>query len=116
MAESTFADRVAAREAVVAIVGLGYVGLPLAIRYAEQGFRTLGYDVDADLIDSLHAGSSHIDDVPDTQLAAVAGSGSFLPTAEPAMLRAPTPSTSASPHRSTTTTNRTSPTCAPPRN
>ena len=74
------------RDAVVAIVGLGYVGLPLAIRYAEQGFRTLGVDVDADLISSLHAGSSHVDDVPDAQLVAVLGTGHFTPTAEPAML------------------------------
>ena len=74
------------RDAVVAIVGLGYVGLPLAIRYAEQGFRTLGVDVDTDLITSLHAGSSHIDDVPDAQLARVLASGQFMPTTEPAML------------------------------
>jgi UDP-N-acetyl-D-glucosamine dehydrogenase len=82
-----FAELVESRDAVVAIVGLGYVGLPLAIRYAEQGFRTLGVDVDVDRIAALHAGSSHVDDVPDAQIAPVLDSGAFLPTAEPAMLR-----------------------------
>ncbi len=87
MPDRSFVERVESREAVVAIVGLGYVGLPLAIRYAEQGFRTLGYDVDSDRIAALHAGASHVDDVPDAQLAPVLESGAFLPTAEPAMLR-----------------------------
>jgi UDP-N-acetyl-D-glucosamine dehydrogenase len=85
--DRSFADLVESRDAVVAIVGLGYVGLPLAIRYAEQGFRTLGVDVDVDRIAALHAGSSHVDDVHDSQLAPVLDSGAFLPTAEPAMLR-----------------------------
>jgi UDP-N-acetyl-D-glucosamine dehydrogenase len=82
-----FAELVESRDAVVAIVGLGYVGLPLAIRYAEQGFRTLGFDVDTDRIAALHAGTSHIDDVHDAQLTPVLEAGAFLPTAEPGMLR-----------------------------
>jgi len=82
-----FAELVESRDAVVAIVGLGYVGLPLAVRYAEQGFRALGFDVDVDRISALHAGSSHVDDVPDAQLAPVLASGQFVPTAEPGMLR-----------------------------
>ena len=87
MADRTFAERVESRDVVVAIVGLGYVGLPLAIRYAEQGFRTLGFDVDAERVADLHAGCSHVDDVPDAELAAVVDIGRFLPTAEAGMLR-----------------------------
>ena len=41
-----FAAKVAARDTVVGVVGLGYVGLPLAIAYAEAGFQTVGFDVD----------------------------------------------------------------------
>jgi UDP-N-acetyl-D-glucosamine dehydrogenase len=87
MPDRSFAERVEARDVVVAIVGLGYVGLPLAVRYAEREFRTLGLDVDPELVADLHAGHSHVDDVPDAALAAAVDSGRFLPTTEPAMLR-----------------------------
>ncbi|MFI5053308.1 MAG: nucleotide sugar dehydrogenase [Acidimicrobiia bacterium] len=80
--------RIEAQTAVVAIVGLGYVGLPLAIQYAEAGFRTIGLDVDSARIDALIAGSSHIDDVSDAALAAVVDSGHLVPTADPDDLRA----------------------------
>ena len=75
-----FVDRVASRTAVVAIVGLGYVGLPLAIPYAEAGFHTIGLDVDAAKVEALAAGSSHIDDVPDALFGAVVGAGGLEPT------------------------------------
>jgi UDP-N-acetyl-D-glucosamine dehydrogenase len=84
---STFAERVESREAVVAIVGLGYVGLPLAVAYAQRGFLTIGYDVDTDRVEALHAGVSHVEDVPHSELSEVVGSGRFLPTADAPMLR-----------------------------
>jgi UDP-N-acetyl-D-glucosamine dehydrogenase len=84
---SEFAERVESREAVVAIVGLGYVGLPLAVAYAQRGFLTIGYDVDTDRVEALHAGVSHIEDVPHGELGEVVGSGRLLPTADAPMLR-----------------------------
>ena len=63
MAEGSFANRVAARELTIGVVGLGYVGLPLAVAYAEAGFRTVGFDIDRELADALNDGRSHIDDV-----------------------------------------------------
>ena len=57
----TFTRRVAGREAVVGVVGLGYVGLPLALRFVEAGFRVVGFDVDARKVDALTAGRSYID-------------------------------------------------------
>jgi UDP-N-acetyl-D-glucosamine dehydrogenase len=84
---STFAERVEARETVVAIVGLGYVGLPLAVAYARRGFLTIGYDVDTDRVEALHAGVSHVEDVPHAELSEVVGSGRLLPTADAPMLR-----------------------------
>ncbi len=93
MTDARFADRVAAREAVVAIVGLGYVGLPLAMAYAHTGFRTIGLDVDAGRIEALRGGVSHVDDVSDADVAAaVAGTaperagGTLEPTTDPALL------------------------------
>jgi UDP-N-acetyl-D-glucosamine dehydrogenase len=53
-------DKIASREALVAIVGLGYVGLPLSIRFAEAGFPVLGLDIDPDKPRSLHRGESYL--------------------------------------------------------
>src|SRR5258707_392885 len=67
---TSFAERVQSREASVAIVGLGYVGLPLAMAFAAAGLRTIGLDVDERRVTDLRKGISHIDDVPDAMLAA----------------------------------------------
>ncbi len=56
--------KIAARDARVAVVGLGYVGLPLAVEFAEAGFRVIGMDVDAEKVQQINAGQSYIDDVP----------------------------------------------------
>mgnify|MGYP001815069785 CR=1 FL=1 len=53
-------DKIASREALVAIVGLGYVGLPLSIRFAEAGFPVLGLDIDPDKPRRLHRGESYL--------------------------------------------------------
>ncbi len=59
----------------LAVVGLGYVGMPLATAATKVGLRTLGYDIDEAKIDSLRAGRSHVEDVPDAdvELALTAG-------------------------------------------
>ncbi len=56
----------------VAVVGLGYVGLPLAVAFAEAGYDVIGLEADSTRVDALNAGTSHIGDVPDARLAAVA--------------------------------------------
>jgi UDP-N-acetyl-D-glucosamine dehydrogenase len=61
----------------VAIVGLGYVGLPLAIEFAEAGATVVGVDVNAERVATLREGRSHIEDVPSARLQAVAESMSF---------------------------------------
>jgi UDP-N-acetyl-D-glucosamine dehydrogenase len=65
-----FAARVGSRDATVAVVGLGYVGLPLAMAFAGSGLRTIGLDVDHARVAALRAATSHVDDVPDAMLAA----------------------------------------------
>jgi UDP-N-acetyl-D-glucosamine dehydrogenase len=86
-AASRLTQRIERRDAVVAIVGLGYVGLPLAVQYARAGFSTIGLDIDPAIVEALSAGSSHIDDVDDASLAAVLGAERFAPTIDPAALR-----------------------------
>ncbi len=56
----------------VGIVGLGYVGLPLAVAFCDAGHTVIGVDVDPRKIGALKAGESYIEDVPDARLAAVA--------------------------------------------
>ncbi|MCP4252188.1 MAG: nucleotide sugar dehydrogenase [Candidatus Scalindua sp.] len=53
-------DKIKNREAVVGIIGLGYVGLPLAIHFGLQGFKVIGFDVDESKIDMLYKGQSYI--------------------------------------------------------
>jgi UDP-N-acetyl-D-glucosamine dehydrogenase len=60
------------REITFGIVGLGYVGLPLAVELARAGYRILGYDVNPRVVEGLTAGRSHVKDVSDAQLADVA--------------------------------------------
>jgi len=57
----------------IGIIGLGYVGLPLAVAFGEAGCEVVGLDVDQGKIDALNAGRSYIEDVPDAALAPLAG-------------------------------------------
>ncbi len=52
------------RSAVIGVIGLGYVGLPLVLRYAEMGFRVLGFEIDAEKVSTLQAGRSYIQHIP----------------------------------------------------
>ncbi len=52
----------------IGVVGLGYVGLPLAVAFAEAGHEVVGLDADPAKVDSLNAGRSHVEDVPDSVL------------------------------------------------
>ena len=54
---------IAAREAVVGVVGLGYVGLPLVLRFADVGFRVVGFDVDEGKVAALNNGTSYIEHI-----------------------------------------------------
>ena len=56
------------RSAVIGIFGLGYVGLPLMLRYAEVGYRVLGIDIDADKVEKLNAGQSYIEHIPPSRI------------------------------------------------
>jgi len=65
-------QRLQDRTATIGIVGLGYVGLPLALRFANVGYKVLGLDSDPSKIEALKAGRSYIRHIPDSALAEVA--------------------------------------------
>jgi UDP-N-acetyl-D-glucosamine dehydrogenase len=68
-------DRIADGSAVLGVIGLGYVGLPLAVEMAESGSRVIGVDVDADRVEELNGGSSYIGDVPSADLGPLVEAG-----------------------------------------
>src|SRR5438046_6731586 len=70
------------REACMGVVGLGYVGLPLALEFARAGFRVVGYDVSERVVKGLMRGESHIKDVPSADVASAVSSGKFEATAD----------------------------------
>lgn len=74
--------RIAARDARVAVVGLGYVGLPLAVAFAEEGFAVVGLDVDRDKVAALNRGESYVEDVPDETVRRLLESDRFRATAD----------------------------------
>jgi UDP-N-acetyl-D-glucosamine dehydrogenase len=63
------------RTAVIGIIGLGYVGLPLTLRYSAVGFRVLGIDIDTAKVDKLNRGESYIKHIPATEIDAARGAG-----------------------------------------
>jgi UDP-N-acetyl-D-glucosamine dehydrogenase len=77
------------REALFGIVGLGYVGLPLAVELANAGYRVLGFDVQQKVVDGINAGRSHVKDVTDAQLRAAVGAGRLSATTDTARLSEP---------------------------
>lgn len=77
--EESLAQKIAARTATVGVIGLGYVGLPLASAAATAGFRTLGFDNDPGKLDRLAAGCSHIGAVAPEALAAHVRCGRLRP-------------------------------------
>ena len=70
---------------MLAVIGQGYVGLPLALRACSQGFRVVGFDVSTPRIAELCAGRSYVGDVSDQELADALAAG-YLPTTDPACL------------------------------
>ena len=76
----SLAKRLASREATVGVIGLGYVGLPLAISFAEVGYRVFGFDVSDHVVAGLNAGRSHIDDVAPARVAPLVASSAFRAT------------------------------------
>ena len=63
------------RSALIGVIGLGYVGLPLSLRYAAVGFKVLGIDIDQAKVDRLNAGASYIEHIPAAQVQGARAAG-----------------------------------------
>jgi UDP-N-acetyl-D-glucosamine dehydrogenase len=74
------------KDTKIGVIGLGYVGLPLAITASECGWLVIGYDKNEEMVNGLAQGLSHIDDVASTRLEKALSSNSFTPTTNPEQL------------------------------
>ena len=74
--------RIASGEATMAVVGMGYVGLPLATVFAEAGIRIVGLDVSPERMAQLNAGESYIEDVPSALVTRLVGAGTLRATTD----------------------------------
>jgi len=75
-------DRIRNRTATVGVLGLGYVGLPLAVEFAEAGFHVIGVDIGVQKVARLNRGDSYVQDVPSNQLRALTESGRLHATTD----------------------------------
>jgi len=73
----TLKDKIIHRNANVTVIGLGYVGLPLALAFAEKGFKVLGVDTNPDRVERIQKFKSYITDVPSQQIKRLVGKGTF---------------------------------------
>src|SRR5690349_16792787 len=80
--QTTLVDRIRARQARVGVIGLGYVGLPLAVEFARAGFDVTGFDVDQAKASQINAGWSYIPDVAAEDVAAMIAAGRLRATTD----------------------------------
>ncbi len=71
----TLESKIKNKSATIGVIGLGYVGLPLAVAYASKGFKTLGIDTDQEKVDAVNRGRNYISDVDSRRLAQVTKKG-----------------------------------------
>ncbi len=92
-------ERIKDKKAVVGIVGMGYVGLPLALTYAEEGFKVIGYDIDTKKADAIKAGKTYIKHIASDRIADAVKKGllectsdfSRIPESDALLVCVPTP-------------------------
>ena len=80
-------DQIQKKSATVAVIGLGYVGLPLAVEFAKAGFSVVGIDVDGEKIGTLSRGKSYIQDVPHRDVKDLVAAGRLTATTDFSVLR-----------------------------
>ena len=78
----SFEERIENHEVVVGVVGLGYVGLPLAVDFAGAGFQVIGIDIDQAKVDNVNAGKNYIQDVSDSELKGLVDTGKLSATTD----------------------------------
>ncbi len=81
------AEKIAGKQAIIGVIGLGYVGLPLIRAFVSAGFKTMGFDVDQSKVDKLKAGQSYIKHIDSGVIAKLINEKRFEPTSDMARLR-----------------------------
>lgn len=75
-------ELIQSRQAKIGIIGLGYVGLPLALNFGRKGYKALGLDVDKNKVDAVNAGRSYIEHIPSAEIAEMKNKGLLEATAD----------------------------------
>ena len=81
------AEKIAGKQAIIGVIGLGYVGLPLIRAFDRAGFKTMGFDVDQSKVDKLKAGQSYIKHIDSGAIAKLIQEQRFEPTSDMNRLR-----------------------------
>lgn len=92
-------EKIHSKDAIIGIIGLGYVGLPLTLRFVEAGFRAIGFDIDAAKAEMLNSGRSYFTHIASEKVAGMLSTGRFnattdfaqVPEADAIILCVPTP-------------------------
>ena len=79
-------EKIKKKKAVIGVIGLGYVGLPLALEFAKKGFRVKGVDLDEEKVSSLRRGKSYVGDVKDTEVKSTLKRKTFMPFSDTSAL------------------------------
>ena len=82
-------ERIKSRKALIGVIGMGYVGLPLVIRFCEEGFPVLGFDIDSGKVNRLSRGESYIKHIRSEAIAAFRSRNAFEATASMDRLKEP---------------------------
>ena len=75
-------EKIKNKEIVVGVVGLGYVGLPLAVEKAKAGFKTIGFDIQPEKVEMVNSGHNYIGDVIDDDLKEIVDAGMLKATSD----------------------------------
>src|ERR1700749_4871696 len=75
-------ELIRSRRAKTGVIGLGYVGLPLAVEFARAGFVTTGIDLDPEKVEAINQGASYIPDVPTAEVARLVAEGRLIATCD----------------------------------
>src|SRR2546422_2198924 len=82
MVKGDLLDRIHGRKARVGVIGLGYVGLPLVLRFGEERFSVIGFDIDPNKVLKLNAGQSYIHHIQSSRLQTLLKEGQFEATSD----------------------------------
>src|SRR5512137_2948225 len=73
--EGRLVQKILDKKALIGIIGMGYVGLPLILRFCEEGFRVLGFDIDSKKVATLKRGKSYLKSIPSPRISQIVRSG-----------------------------------------